>query len=220
MSTKSNHVIFWNGIDINRASVHDPIQEGVIFNGYVSRKKSKLTGNFRLSLYSQNLEKMILTCEKSVHKFIISLNSFNMEKLSSSFVGYYKMFDPRFIGVSWHPQIDYSHREMIRIIPFTPDLSSFEVIIPNLGNTIIVQDDQTNNFNYGNTGMILFGKLTTEQKEGEDRLELIVKNDNQDIINIKQIHEDEYSVQFTHPLSVFQMFCFCVWIMKKNNPTK
>lgn len=211
---KKLHVEYWDGNEISRYMMHQPISKDFEFKGLFTTRNYPQYPRPRFYIYTQNEETLVMTADydKGTNpSFIISINANEITKKSKFYLGVLEQYKAgkKFVSYSWHLYKDETKREMIRIMKNKKTSSlSYRVFIPVLGFQTLLQPKE---------------KIP---KIPENSIELEVTARSEANISFesyyqeklcfefRQIEEDEYAFQAGYPLTIYQAFSIGLIICK------
>lgn len=206
-------VLYFDGSEISRYMMNQPMAKDYQFRGIFCRRKNVQTHAFKYYLYTEDMETMIIAAEKkkAVRQYLISMNANQMTKESKFYMGgaaFLKKSDN--FAFSWHPQIDTSTRLMLYFNSQTSQHSQ-DIFIPKLGTSLLLRDGKSlDQIELQNQCLQLRGTTQADDQKDSTTHYIIFQDENQ-VMDLYQTYEDEFSITISYPFSIFQAFSMALY---------
>jgi hypothetical protein len=191
---------------MSRFTMNCPIKSDLQFQSVITKRALRRFTRPKYCAYTRDGETLLLASDRKTNlhsTFTISLDATNISRKNSNFMGIVRRYSNQFVAFSWHPQQDQRRREMIlirrkEISGNGHKILSDDVLIPTPGWELLVEP-----WHFDEIPAEKCLRLVVSEHVDESIVGLF---DDSVCFELKQITEDEFTMQVGYPLSFFQAF--------------
>lgn len=202
--------LYWDGKEISRYMLHQPITDSLCYKCILTMRDYQQYPHPRYYIYSEDEETLIMAADidRSAGKFTISMDANEISTKSKSYLGILErsINGKFFISYSWHMYKDDSKREIIQMKKESKSL--YQVSIPKIGTLRLQSPKEKRKQNPPNSIELVVEEETEGLKQFKSEYQ------NKTCFLLRQTDEDEYLLNISYPLSVYQSFIVALAIIK------